>query len=101
MRDDSLKVELVTEGLSLPTSMRLIDENNILVLRQHGQVRLVSGGVLVLHLPGELGPFHNGGKIDIGPDGNLSVLSYLDGRIFVPGWRDIPHNRRLITFLTL
>lgn len=136
VRDDALQVELVAEGLSLPTSMRFLDDNNILVLQQHGQVRLVSGGVLaeqpvlqvdvetvaeqgllgiavdgsdvflylterteddilrnrlykfsydadaralvdrvlVLDLPGEPGPFHNGGKIDIGPDGHLYAV---------------------------
>jgi len=29
---------------------------------------------LVLDLPGEPGPLHNGGKIDIGPDGNLYAV---------------------------
>lgn len=138
LRDDALRVELVAEGLQLPTSMRFLDDGNILVLQQHGQVRLVSDGellerpvlqvdvesvaeqgllgiavpgddsgvflyftentagdvlknrvykfsydpnekalvegMLVLDLPGEPGPFHNGGKIDIGPDGYLYAI---------------------------
>src|ERR671923_2105009 len=44
---DSLKLELVSEGLSFPTSMTFIDENNILVLeKNNGMVRLVSNGIL-------------------------------------------------------
>ena len=44
---NSLKVELVTEGLSFPTSMDFIDSNNILVLQKDtGTVHLVSNGIL-------------------------------------------------------
>ncbi len=134
VRDDALRVELVAEGLNLPTSMRFLDESNILVLEQRGQVRLVSNGtlaqpvlevdvesvaeqgllgiaidgsdvfiyltereddvlrnrvykfaydagtrtlvdgVLFMDLPGEPGPFHNGGKMAIGPDGHLYTV---------------------------
>jgi glucose/arabinose dehydrogenase len=43
----SLKVELVTEGLSFPTSMEFTDNNNILVLQKdNGTVHLVSNGIL-------------------------------------------------------
>ena len=43
----SLKVQLVTEGLSFPTSMEFIDNNNILVLQKNdGTVHLVSNGIL-------------------------------------------------------
>jgi glucose/arabinose dehydrogenase len=131
--DDMLVLELVAEGLDLPTSMRFLDDGTILVLeKNNGQVRVVSDGklleepaidvevatgaeqgllgiaiwngendtavflyltenyedktrnvvykyiydekektlenmTLVLELPGELGPFHNGGKLAIGP----------------------------------
>ena len=40
-------METVVTGLSSPTSMAFIDNNNILVLEKGGQVRLVSNGVLV------------------------------------------------------
>ncbi|HZI70306.1 MAG TPA: PQQ-dependent sugar dehydrogenase, partial [Nitrososphaeraceae archaeon] len=44
--DDTLNVELVAKGLSSPTSMSFIDNNNLLVLEKNGQVRLISNGVL-------------------------------------------------------
>src|SRR6478672_1861177 len=46
VKDPNLKVESVTEGLSSPTSMVFIDNNNILVLEKDGHVRLVSNGQL-------------------------------------------------------
>jgi glucose/arabinose dehydrogenase len=133
LHDDMLALELVAEGLDLPTSMRFLDDGTILVLEKNkGQVRVVSDGklleepaidvevatgaeqgllgiaiwngendtavflyltenyedktrnvvykyiydekektlenmTLVLELPGEPGPFHNGGKLAIGP----------------------------------
>ena len=139
--DDMLVLELVAEGLDLPTSMRFLDDGTILVLeKNNGQVRVVSDGklldepaidvevataveqgllgiaiwngendtsvflyltenyedktrnviykyiydenektleniTLVLELPGEPGPFHNGGKLAIGPrDGYLYAV---------------------------
>jgi len=138
LRDDALRVELVAEGLQMPTSMRFLDENNLIVLQKNGEVRLVSNGTLVekpvlkvdvenvaeqgmlgiavapgepdevylyftedasgilrnrvykfdydpgqqalfngtliLDLPGEPGPFHNGGKVVIGPDDRLYTV---------------------------
>ena len=52
----NLKIELVTEGLSSPTSMTFVDDNKILVLEKNtGLVRLITDGVLqklpVLKLP--------------------------------------------------
>jgi aldose sugar dehydrogenase len=53
--DTSLNVESIIEGLSSPTSMAFLDNNNILVLEKEGQVRLVSNGILqeqpVLQVP--------------------------------------------------
>jgi glucose/arabinose dehydrogenase len=47
LTDPNLQVETVVEGLSLPTSMAFIDNNNILVLeKEKGTVRLVSNGIL-------------------------------------------------------
>jgi glucose/arabinose dehydrogenase len=139
IHDSRLAVELVAEGLKSPTSMRFLDESNILVLQKNdGQVRLVSEGELqkepvmradvvndaergllgvaiwnggndtsvflymtekddktrnrvykysydwdektlanrtmILDLPGEPGPYHNGGKIAIGYDGYLYAV---------------------------
>jgi glucose/arabinose dehydrogenase len=45
-KDPNLKVEDMVNGLSSPTSMAFIDNNNILVLEKGGQVRLVSNGIL-------------------------------------------------------
>ena len=43
----SLKVEVVAEGLSFPTSMEFIDNNKILVLQKNsGTVHLISNGIL-------------------------------------------------------
>ena len=141
LHDDMLALELVVEGLDLPTSMRFLDDGTILILeKNNGQVRLISDGklldepaidvevataveqgllgiaiwngendtsvflyltenyeektrnviykyiydenektlenmTLVLELPGEPGPFHNGGKLAIGPrDGYLYAV---------------------------
>ena len=41
-----MKVEILTEGLSEPTSMAFLDENSILVTEKEGSVRLISDGVL-------------------------------------------------------
>lgn len=46
LRDPNLKVESFVSGISFPTSMLFLDENNILVLEKDGNVRLVSNGVL-------------------------------------------------------
>ncbi|MGC2385438.1 MAG: PQQ-dependent sugar dehydrogenase, partial [Nitrososphaeraceae archaeon] len=55
INDDTLSVELVVEGLSSPTSMIFLDDNNILVLEKDGQVRHVTNGILqeqpVLQIP--------------------------------------------------
>jgi aldose sugar dehydrogenase len=45
-KDSNLKVETLVNGLSSPTSMAFIDNNNILVLEKGGQVRLVSNGII-------------------------------------------------------
>ncbi|HET9357836.1 MAG TPA: PQQ-dependent sugar dehydrogenase [Nitrososphaeraceae archaeon] len=149
--DNALNVEAAVEGLSSPTSMVFLDDNNILVLEKEGSVRLVSNGILqeqpilqvptnaenergllgvafsnssndnqgtintnvflyyteddplrnriykyqwngetlinpslILDLPAEPGPNHDGGKIIIGPNGYLyAVLGDLnhDGQL--------------------
>jgi aldose sugar dehydrogenase len=133
LSDTALNVEAVVEGLSSPTSMIFLGDNNILVLEKEGSVRLISNGVLqeepilqvpvnaenergllgiaadednnsvflyyteadplrnrvykyqwngqslvnptlILDLPAEPGPNHDGGKIVIGPDGYLYAV---------------------------
>jgi glucose/arabinose dehydrogenase len=143
LHDDTLSVEVVAEGLDLPTSMHFLDDDTVLVLEKNkGQVRVVLDGKLleepavqvdvatgpeqgllgiaiwnekkdttssvflymtenyqkntrnlvykylydenekrlenktvILDLPGEPGPFHNGGKITIGPhDGYIYAV---------------------------
>jgi len=44
--DDDLNVEAAVEGLSSPTDMAFLDENNILVLEKRGNIRLVADGIL-------------------------------------------------------
>ena len=47
LKDPNLRVETIVEGLSFPTSMAFIDNNNILVLeKEKGTVRVVSNGIL-------------------------------------------------------
>ena len=47
IKDPNLRVETIVEGLSWPTSMAFIDNNNILVLeKEKGTVRLISNGIL-------------------------------------------------------
>lgn len=54
--DPSLKTELVVDGLSSPSSIAFLDNNNILLLEKEGNLRLVSNGQLqqdpVLQLSG-------------------------------------------------
>src|SRR4030095_9573811 len=55
INDDSLIVESIVEGFSSPTSMKFVDDNDILVLEKDGHVRHVVDGVLqeqlVLQIP--------------------------------------------------
>ena len=44
VNDPNLGVESFVEGLSSPTSMAFLDNENTLVLEKEGQVRLVSNG---------------------------------------------------------
>ena len=47
VKDKSLKLEQVTNGLSFPTSMAFIDKNHILVLEKNtGYLRLISNGIM-------------------------------------------------------
>jgi len=54
--EPNLSAELVLDGLSSPTSIAFLDENNILLLEKEGSVRLISNGQMqpqpVLQLEG-------------------------------------------------
>jgi glucose/arabinose dehydrogenase len=56
INEPSLTAELALDGLSSPTSIAFLDENNILLLEKEGSVRLISNGQLqpqpVLQLQG-------------------------------------------------
>jgi hypothetical protein len=72
IRDPSLKVETVVKGLTLPTSMAILDENNMLVLeKDSGNVRLTFGT-----------GFKGITDIETGPDGSLYLLSFGDGALY-------------------
>src|SRR5215216_1427989 len=55
INDPNLKAELITGGLSFPTSIAFVDDNNILVLEKDGAVRLITSGAMqdapVLQVP--------------------------------------------------
>jgi aldose sugar dehydrogenase len=47
LKDPNLQIETIVEGLSWPTSMAFIDNNNILILeKEKGAIRLISNGIL-------------------------------------------------------
>jgi aldose sugar dehydrogenase len=56
MSEPSLTAELVLDGLSSPTSIAFLDENNALLLEKEGSIRLISNGQMqpepVLQLEG-------------------------------------------------
>ena len=102
--DADLNVEEFVEGLSSPTSMTFLDDNNILVLEKRGNVRLVTNGVLqeqpildvAVSAEGEsglLGVAISNGSVNINRDvANKSVFLYyteedpLRNRIYKYQW---------------
>ena len=46
INDPNLRAELISSGMSFPTSMAFLDNNNILVLEKEGAVRLITNGVM-------------------------------------------------------
>jgi glucose/arabinose dehydrogenase len=46
INDPNLRAELISGGMSFPTSMAFLDNNNILVLEKEGAVRLMTNGVM-------------------------------------------------------
>jgi glucose/arabinose dehydrogenase len=84
IRDANLNVQAVVEGLSSPTSMIFLDNNNILVLEKEGNVRLVTNGVLqeqpVLQVPAktesERGLLGVASSTDINSPDNANIFLY-------------------------
>lgn len=73
----SLTAELVLDGLSSPTSIAFLDENNILLLEKEGSVRLISNGQLqpepVLQLEG----------VEINNERGLLGIEVMDDKVFL------------------
>ena len=46
INDPNLRAELISSGMSFPTSLAFLDNNNILVLEKEGAVRLITNGVM-------------------------------------------------------
>jgi aldose sugar dehydrogenase len=84
IRDANLDVQTVVGGLSSPTSMIFLDNNNILVLEKEGNVRLVTNGVLqeqpVLQVPAriesERGLLGVASSTDINRSDNTNIFLY-------------------------
>jgi aldose sugar dehydrogenase len=86
--ESTFNVEPAVEGLSSPTSMAFLDDNNLLVLEKGGNVSLVSNGVLqeqpILQIPvnaeGERGllgiAISNGTRGSKAPDAVTNVFLY-------------------------
>jgi aldose sugar dehydrogenase len=87
VRDPYLDVQEVVGGLSSPTSMIFLDNNNILVLEKEGNVRLVTNGVLqeqpVLQVPvrteSERGLLGVASSTDINRSDNTNIFLYYTG----------------------
>jgi glucose/arabinose dehydrogenase len=87
VKDTKLDVAVVVGGLSSPTSMIFLDNNNILVLEKEGSVRLVTNGVLeeqpVLRVPtkaeGERGLLGITRSTDINCPDNTNIFLYYTG----------------------
>src|ERR671918_656136 len=77
INEPSLRAELVLDGLSSPTNIAFLDNNNILLLEKEGSVRLISNGQMqpqpILQLEG-VESNHQGGDLKIGPDNQLYVV---------------------------
>ena len=104
VNDVDLNVEPAVEGLSSPTSMVFLDENNILVLEKRGNVRLVANGILqeqpILQVPvnaegerGLLGVAISNGSVDSNRDTtDMNIFFYytevdpLRNRIYKYKW---------------
>jgi aldose sugar dehydrogenase len=75
--EPSITAELVLDGLSSPTSIAFLDENNILLLEKEGTVRLISNGQLqpqpVLQLAG----------VESNNERGLVGIEVMDNKVFL------------------
>ena len=75
--EPSLAAELVLDGLSSPTSIAFLNENNILLLEKEGRVRLISNGQLqpqpVLQLVG----------VESNNERGLLGIEVMDNKVFL------------------
>jgi aldose sugar dehydrogenase len=75
--EPNLTAESVLDGLSSPTSIAFLDENNILLLEKEGSVRLISNGQLipepVLQLQG----------VESNNERGLLGIEVMDDRVFL------------------
>ena len=75
--EPSLTAELALDGLSSPTSIAFLDENNILLLEKEGSVRLISNGQLqpepVLQLAG----------VESNNERGLLGIEVMDNKVFL------------------
>jgi glucose/arabinose dehydrogenase len=80
LKDPNLAVEQFTSGLTTPTSMAFLDDENILVLEKGGAVRLVSSGIIqtqpVLQVP--VNTQSERGLLGIAATGNNVFLYYTE-----------------------
>ena len=93
VNDPNLGVESFVEGLSSPTSMAFLDNENTLVLEKEGQVRLVSNG--------ELGP-EPGPQIPVDADNERGLLgiAVMNGAELVLVWVKIQAPRLFFWYYT-
>ncbi len=88
LSDPSLKIQTMVDGLSSPTSLAFLDNNNILFLEKEGNVRLISNGVLqpepVLHIE-QVESNNERGLLGIAYDGNRVYLFVTESGAQVEG----------------
>jgi glucose/arabinose dehydrogenase len=77
LRDPSLKVEKVIDGLTEPTSMTFVGNNNVLVTQKGGDVRLVRDGAL------QQGPPLLSFKVETASERGLLGVAYAKDKVFL------------------
>jgi glucose/arabinose dehydrogenase len=75
--EPNLTAESVLDGLSSPTSIAFLDENNILLLEKEGSVRLISNGQLILE------PVLQLQGVESNNERGLLGIEVMDDRVFL------------------